>query len=362
MVFYKIYDRLTLALADAALVRDFDVDFDYVANNTSTIRTTRESKGHKGDLIALLEGATLVALGVVTAIDNTDMRISFKHPKELFNDNVLNVFHWTNVGLPAELNKGFEAVQGLRTILEFGFVNTADPERRLPLEIRTFGAHAGAVWADDAACLNVVDFIDFLFDHYNIRVDFELDFINDRIVCTIARNTTSGLVLKDNIRLSKPEMDNNELPRENRAALFDKNTGRIVQMFYLLQNNDITTNVNAANRVLPPATRFIEWDQVEAIREGYTMMDLARSEIGGNIYNHCIKYQLSKTQNMVQPNHFRIGDQITIIYEGRSYDSIFTGLKFKMRDRFITCLFGKTRIDFTDRMKIHNNRRFAKKE
>jgi hypothetical protein len=114
-------------------------------------------------------------------------------------------------------------------------------------------------------------------------------------------------------------------------------------------------------RVLPPVSVYIEWDQLEAIKEGYTMQDLARGELGGNIYNHCIKYKLAKQQTMVKATNFRIGDKVKIIYEGREYDSIFTGLKFKMRDPFYTCMFGKTRIDFTDRMKMYNDRKFERK-
>jgi len=357
MVFYKLYDRTTLGLVDTGLVRDYNIDLDYMTNNTSTINMTRASVGFKGDIVALLEGATLIALGAVTAIDNGDLKISFKHPKELFNDNVLNVFLFTGL-----LGKRFNAVDGLKTIIEYGFVNTADAKRRLPLDIRTFGEDLGAVWADDSASIDVLEFIDYLFDHYNVYLDFALDFINDKIICTITKNSTQGLVLKDNIKLSKPELDNNELPKENKAILYTKGTGAIKATYYLLQDDSITTNANAANRVLPPATKYIEWDEVDAIKEGYTMEQLARAELGGNIYNHCIKYKLAKKQTMVNPINFRPGDRITIVYEDRSYDSIYTGMKFKMNDTFYTCIFGKTRIDFTDRMKLYNQRKFAKKE
>ena len=356
MTLYKIYDRRTLKLVDTGIVKDYCVDFDYMANNASTLCMVKKSKGHKGDIVAITEGATLIALGCVTAIDNGDLKISFKHMKELFNDSVINVFKFTGV-----LNKRFEGVQGLQTILTLGFLNNTDHEMNLPIEFRLFGRENSVVWVDDGDTLNVVDFIDFLFDHYNIFLDFELDFINDRIICTINKNTTSGLVLKDNIRLSKPELDNNELPRENRAILFDKDRGTIRQTFFLLQDNTLTTNRNHARRILPPATRYVAWDEVDAIREGYTMQELAFSEIGGNLYGHCILYKLAKTQTMVEPRQFAYGDQIRIIYEGRSYDSIFTGLKFKKNDPFYTCIFGKARIDFTDRMKMHNNRRFAKR-
>lgn len=367
MVYYKIYDRQTLELADAGIVKDYNIDFDYMTNNASTLYITQESKGHKGDLVAISQNAELIALGAITAIDNGDKRISFKHPKSLFNDRVINVFKFTQL-----LNKKFEAVSALRTILTLGFVTAADPHRRLPLEIRTSGTAPGAVWIDDSPSIHVVDFIDFLFDRYNIFLDFNIDFESSRIVCTITHNNTRGLVLKDNIHLSKPELDNNELPRENVAVLFRKDFGNIVETFYLLQDNTImraedyhaqeaALALESRSRILPPAARYIEWDEVDAIREGYTMDELAWSEIGGQIYEHFIEQKLLKTQTMVRPSDFRYGDQITIIYKGRSYESLFTGIKFRMRDPFFTCIFGKTRIDFTDRMKIHNNRRFAKR-
>jgi len=357
MVFYKIYDRQSLNLVDAGIVKDYSVDYDYMANNRSSLCITRESKGFKGDLIAIMENARLIVLGCITAIDNGDLKISFKHPKELFNDSVLNVFYFTGL-----LGKRFEGVSALNTILSLSFITAADTRRRLPLEIRMVGVCNGAVWDDDSPSFNMVDFIDFLFDHYNIYLDFSLDFINNRIICSIIHNTSSGRTLKDNIKLSRPELDNNELPSENVAVLFNKGTGVIRRTYYLLQNNTLSTNANAHNRILPPAQRYIEWDDVEAIREGFSMQELAFSEIGGQIYNHFIEYKLAKRQTMVTPDHFNYGDMVTIIYDdGRTYESIYTGLRFKKNDPFFTCIFGKTRIDFTDRMKIHNNRRYARR-
>lgn len=357
MVYYKLYDRNTLEFVDGGTVKDFNIDYDYMTNNTSTLNITKASQGFKGDLVAISEGIQLIVLGVVTAIDNTDLKISFKHPKELFNDTVLNVFKFTNL-----LNKKFDAVSGMKTILEYGFVNTSDPKRRLPLVIRTFGEDLNAVWTDDSNTLDVVEFIDSMFDRYNIIVEFEIDFLHSQIIVSIVKNDTEGYVLKDNIKLSKPEVDNNELPKENKVILFDKNNGTVRGTYYLLQDNSITSNAAHEKRILPPTTKYVEWDEMDAIKEGYTMEELARGELGGNIYNHCIQYKLAKKQTMVRPTNFRYGDKITIIYEDRQYDSIFTGLKFKLNDPYYTCIFGKTRIDFTDRMKLYNNRKFQKKE
>jgi hypothetical protein len=91
------------------------------------------------------------------------------------------------------------------------------------------------------------------------------------------------------------------------------------------------------------------------------MLDVANSELQGNIYNHCILIKLSREQNLVKPFDFKLGDRVKIIYEGREYDSIFTGLKFKKGSPYVTCIFGKTRIDFSDRLKQYINKEFRKK-
>jgi hypothetical protein len=230
MVFYKLYDRTDLQMVDSRVASDFSIDFDYIANNSSTAKITKPSSGSHGDLIALTEGRGLLALGVVTAIDNSDLRITFKHAKELLNDKVLNVFKFTNL-----IGKKFDAVAGLKTIIEFGFVNTADAKRKLPLAIRTFGAELNAVYADDADTISMADFIQEMFDKHNIYLDFDIDFANNKIVLTIAKNATQGYVIKDNIKLSTPQFDNNELPKENKLVLFNKTTGATVATYFLLQ-------------------------------------------------------------------------------------------------------------------------------
>jgi len=357
---YKVYNRQTLEFVDGGIVKDFNVDMDYMANNTSTIDITAESTAFKGDVIALMHGAgnAGVILGEVMAIDNTAQRISFRHLKSIFNDNMINVFKYSRI---AGVAARFEAVATMRSILDYAFVSTTDPRKRLPLDIRTHGVEHGAVFKDDSEVLNILDFIDHLFDRFNIYLHFEIDFTNNRIICTVTKNSTSGLVIKDNIKLSVPEFDNNELPASNKVVLYDRNNGNVVARFFLLQNNTVTTNANAPNRIVPPRTRYVVWDAVEANRQGFTMQELAESELQGNIYNHCILLKLAKRQTMIRSFDFMPGDGVAIIYKGREYLSVFTGLKFKMQDSFVTCIFGKARIDFSDRMKIYNDRRYQKK-
>ena len=356
MVHYRIYARQNLDYIDGGIVKDYFIDYDIISNNTSSASIIENCEGFKGDIIALIEGNNLVILGVITAIDNSEKKISFKHMKELFNDTILNVFKYTDL-----LNHKFDGVQGLKIILNYAFIETDDPEEKLPMTIKTFGSDNTCIYTSTDDTINLADFINWLFDTYNIYLDFEIDFTNNKIVCNIVKNSTQGYVIKDNIKLSEPEFDNNELPTYNKVVFYNSDTGEIAGTYYLLADNSVTDDPLNFNRILPPVSTYLSWDETQAIKEDYTMHEQACSELQGNIYNHCILYKLSKKQTMVNCKNFRYGDKVTIVYKDREYQSIFTGLKFTMTDPYFTCIFGKTRIDFTDRMKLYNDKRYQKR-
>ncbi|MCL2798060.1 MAG: hypothetical protein FWD58_08425 [Firmicutes bacterium] len=349
---YRVYDRQTLNYVDGGVIRDYKIDADYLSNNASEVTLTEETYAKKGDIVVGLSGIDKTFIGVITAVDNTKKTISFKHPKELFADTVLNVFKYSST-----LGYKFELVGAMEVILDLAFVSTDDAKKKLPLTIETHSMANGAVWTDDGDTLNISDFIQWAFDNHNVYLDFDIDFVTDKLVCRIIKNTTGGWVIKDNIALSTPAFDNNELPNYNKAVVYDKDTGAIVGTYYLLANNTVTTSSSNSSRILPVKTKYISFDA----EKGYTAQEVAQSELQGNIYAHCIQYKLSKQQRLVNPFAFNYGDGVKIIYDGREYDSIFTGLKYTKGDAYITCLFGKTRIDFTDRLKQYIEKRYRKK-
>jgi hypothetical protein len=349
---YRVYDRGTLSYVDGGVIRDYSFDGDYLSNNASTVTLTEETLAKKGDIVVGISGTSKIFIGAITAVDNTKKQISFKHPKELFADRVINPFKYTST-----LGYKFELVGGMETILSLAFVTTDDAQRRLPLTFERHGTASGAVWTDDSDTLAIADFIQWAFDNHNVYLDFDIDFVLNKIVCRIVKNTAGGWVIKDNIKLSTPTFDKNELPSYNKAVVYNADTGAIVGTYYLLENNTVTTSATNASRLLPVQTKYIAFDA----DKGYTPLEVATSELQGNIYNHCIQYKLSKEQRLVDPLAFKYGDTVTIVYDGREYNSIFTGLKYTKGDPYITCLFGKTRIDFTDRLKQYIEKRYRKK-
>lgn len=352
---YRVYNRNTLDYVDGGVIRDYSIDMDYLSNNASSVTLAEETYAQKGDIIVALSGIDKLWMGCITAVDNTKKTISFKHMKELFNDTVLNIFKYTGI-----LGYKFDAVEAVYEILRTAFIDTDDAKRRLPLILEKQGSAPGAVWTEDTDTINVLDFIGWVFDGRNVYLDFDIDFTENKIRCAIIKNTTAGYIIKDNIKLSEPTFDKNELPSHNKAIVYNKETGHIYGTYYLLLTNAVTTNASHAQRILPAQTKYIEYDPDDE-KTTYTPLEVATSELQGNIFNHCIQYKLSKEQNLVSATAFRYGDGVKIVYKEREYDSIFTGLKYNNSDPYYTCYFGKTRIDFTDRLKQFIDKKYRKK-
>jgi hypothetical protein len=219
---YRVYDRQTLSYVDGGIIRDYTVDMDYLTDNASTLTLTEETFAKKGDIVAGASGVEKVFLGVITAVDNTKKQIAFKHMKELLSDTVLNPFKFTG-----SIGYKFEAVATLETIIRLGFIDTDDPQKKLPLTIEKRGQAPNAVWTDDSDTLSLADLIQYLFDSHNVYLDFDLDFTTGKIICRIIKNTAGAKVIKDNIKLSEPTFDKNELPTYNKAVVYNKDTGGI---------------------------------------------------------------------------------------------------------------------------------------
>ncbi len=98
---------------------------------------------NKGDIIVRIKGIDKTFMGVITAVDNITLQISFKHTKELFEDTV-NLFKYTGT-----LGYKFELVDGLKTIIELAFVSATDSKKKLPLRIEKQCEANNAVWTDD---------------------------------------------------------------------------------------------------------------------------------------------------------------------------------------------------------------------
>jgi hypothetical protein len=344
-------------MRDGGVIKDFTVDMDYLSDNASTITLAEDTIAEKGDLIAGIDdnGGRLF-FGCITAVDNTKRTISFKHPKELFRENVLN---FAKRGGTEEIPFVFDGIGAVKLLLEgFKKGESDDNPAHFPLRVETVGDAPDAVWTDDGDTIDVVAFINKMFDSHNIVLDIRLDFESMEAVAEIRKNVVKGFLIRDDIKAAVADFSKEELPEYNALKLFDKDTGALIgNPYYLKKDGTITQSAAAPLRLLPQHTKYVEFYP----ENGATPLQIAQNELQGNIYNHHIQYRLPGSNRLIDVTAFNYGDGVQIVKDGKTFDSIFTGYKFSSKSDMYTLIFGKMRVDFTDRLKKYIDKRYRKK-
>jgi hypothetical protein len=178
------------------------------------------------------------------------------------------------------------------------------------------------------------------------------------VVAEIRKNVVKGFLLRDDIKAAVADFSKEELPEYNTLRLFNKDTGAVIgNPFYLKRDGTVTQTATDAMRLLPQHTKYVAFDA----GNGATQAQVAANELQGNIYNHYIQYKIPKSNKLVDVTGFRYGDGVQIVKDGKTFDSIFTGYKFSSKSDIYTLIFGKMRVDFTDRLKKYIDKKYRRK-
>lgn len=238
---YRVYNRQSLEYVDGGYVQTFNIDDDYIVNNNSTISVvkTRDntlSNVTVGDIIALIQDSGAYHKGVITAVDDTALSISYKSDKELFNDNIPNPYS----GDFAQNNElkiaGKFGVEIVIELLQAWFKETDDTLKKLPI---TFVADGDVLdengepkmlwtWSNDS--INVVDWLTELFEKYNLSLNWNINFDisnnnlkdrNETYIVTLSAITKSGGIVKDNVAMQTITYTVKELPDATVCRVID---------------------------------------------------------------------------------------------------------------------------------------------
>lgn len=139
---FRIYDRQTLSYKDGGYVGSYTIDDDYIVNNNSVISIVKalNDKVLVGDIICLIKTSGAYHKGVITTFDNTDLTITYKSEKELFNNNMLNPLRYDFLDVEkSEIVYHRFGIDFVANILNSYFGLAEDTYRQLPIKITTDG-------------------------------------------------------------------------------------------------------------------------------------------------------------------------------------------------------------------------------
>lgn len=358
----------TLAYASGGAVARYNIDNDYMVANNSTIEITAETKAVAGQIIALIDESAAYDVGVVTSVDNENLKILYKSLMALFDVDVLNPAR--NGSDDNEISYLYDGVDGTARILASFFATSiTDKYMRLPLRFRTSGGgktgstyNVPAIWSYTDNAVNVRAWLIDLFDKHNVTLQFRLVFETSRafIEIYIQHNTTGGRLLKNNIHGLSVKHTEESAASATVCKVIDSETKALLSTWYLLSNNTVTANASASNRVQPYKLTVAELDVDND--DGATAKTVAENAMLYSDFNHYINIKIDRNSAML-PKNLSIGDSVTLVtdmeemtadieiddhYEDKIWRSVYTGRKESSDSSEITLIFGKIRISYTD--------------
>lgn len=359
----------TLVFASSGAVASYSIDSDYMVSNNSSIVIALPTNAVPGQIIALIDDSGAYDIGVVTSVDNENLKIQYKGLMSLFDVNILNPGRVETID-DAVISYKYNAVAGTGFILGSYFATSnTDKYLRLPLFIRTSGS-INAVWDYTGDTVNVKQWLIDLFNSHNVTVKFRLVFESTNrayIELYISQNTTSARkLLKANISGFKVKHEEETGSDATVCQVLNSSTKALIATYYLLKDNTVTTNASATNRVMPyklkTATLDVDND------DGVTAEDVAKDNLCNTEYNHYLNISVNKN-NKCLPDNLGIGDPVTVVpeieemkvsdsidsnYADKVYYTILTGKKESSNSSDITLILGKSRINYTDLIQMQN--------
>lgn len=372
---YRVYDRQKLAYIDGGFVSSYEIDDDYIVNNNSTIQIVQKTIAEVGDIIALIETSGVFHKGVITAVDNEALTISYKSDKELFNDNFLNPLREYFVDDVTIAGKfGMDTVAA---IIESFWGKSADSLKNLPLVITVDGdvvddkGNPKMLWTWSDSSINMTDWLVDLFEKYNVVLSWSVDFNmaetnisarKPRYLVELTANTNKGSLIKDNVEMQVITYTEESLPDATVCHVIEasQETNEVLGTFYLVQDAkgvyNITDDVDSPDRMLPVKTIIVEYDSTKEDTD-VTIEDTARSELVPSQYNQAIEIKISADSKMFDFTTAKFGDEYTILPKNndgvdRKLNSIYTGRKQSNKNKWITLYFGLGRKNYVDLIQI----------
>lgn len=385
---YRVYSKKTLSYIDGGYVSPdkISIDDDYLICNSSVFSILNPTKAAVGDIVVLIKDVGPYHKGIITAVDNEELTISYKDVKEMFNNNILNPFRTKYIDDKNFVGKFLNLSANVAIMINDNFVKSIDPQLNLPIKYYEFQGNTEALWKYSDNQINFKDFLIDMFNKYNLVIDFDINFNsannNNNMSLTIKLSVVSqmGTIIKDNMQIGKFIYEESTLPDNTVCILLDKSTKEELARYYLRVDNTVTKDIHDLERALPARYTAVEYsdpNESEAGNVGDIYVDgkkvdipeqelpqtseeelernyelTAKDTLCSSSYYELVQLEIDKNSKMIDFDFLSIGSGVKIVNEQGIIDTIYTGRKENNGSSKITLMFGKSRKDYTDKIQL----------
>lgn len=279
-------------------------------------------------------------LGVITNIETKEYTAVIQTDQivSIFDDNWL----WRNPEL--------ETIElSVKSIIENDFAINRDSMvstifSQFDILVSGEGTYLSLGTQNDHYVKNFMNFIFELYENYQILVDIQVYYKNQRPTIIIGKPVFETIKLIDNNNVLKNINVMKETYETNKLVLYDLDGGYRGTWFGT--ETGITDDDDYTNRLPKIKTNIVfSDDDVE---------DVKAQNLRSQMYNHKIEVELVLANKLYDFDSFNLGQTFLIRYEGKDYESVLTGYELKIdRDGIsetVKLIFGIVRVSLVDKL------------
>lgn len=329
-------------------VASLTYEFDYLAASNNKLQLPTAISAEKGDYIRITSDSDRL-FGIVEKVTDSDTfyTITYKPFLSIFD---------TNMYMDRNLLKSVSLETWIKQIIENYFVNNSDALQNLnATNITLISETLKASLDNESNVENLYDLLKTALSRYGVCVDADVDVGSKIVNISIGKSTASERYIEADLpNIIKKEFTTTSSNKASVNKLYVVNDKKESEklVYYLTRSGAVTKNAADDERITPVIfdTVYASASEDETFEE--VAYEKALSELTTG-YENLIELTVLKSDGIVRPDTWNIGDKAKIRKGDREYESILTGKKYS--DSMITLMFGSIRLELTKKIKKKKN-------
>lgn len=292
--------------------------------------------------------------GVITSLSVDESlegytNIGFKPLMSLFD--VQMVFNVVDQGVDTLENT-------LKSYLTSYFINNSDTSQNISgLTINTVSSTSSwsfylisDIEGGDRAIVNFMDLIQLALTKYGVVLNVTPNFENHTLTCSIGTLSIGSFSIEADLPnvFDKNIVFNQNVSDVNKLVVVDSESDYLTSVTYYLHSDD-TYDQTDSDRITPVIYNIVSASASSDKTFSEAADELADQQFGNaNKANNLIELWIGLDDKMVNPTDMEVGQWVTVIVNGTSYESMLTGYEIGEN---IKLTFGTVRLDLTKILK-----------
>jgi len=341
-------DRSTLQYKDNAYVsKQYEIILDMVLIKRSTFQVNKtEINCEIGDIV-ILKHDTFSYIGILESIERLDdytTSIKSLDFREIFNLDII-----------ATSFNG-DLADYLYQIITNYFKNNSDARQNLSyLTVSKETSVTGSLNFETDNIINMSKIFELVSKGYGISFKTEVIYLRGRITGIRFRiiGVNQGTIIKSDFSsIMQIETNDSTSQLVNKVIFYprsDNQTYLNARTFYLLTTGDITEDSSSDLRYTSVMSKSYFYTDNEYL----SLETKARSEMVTSKLDHNITFMIDMNNNIFVPfKNINLGDYVSFIHKGKTYDSVITGIEFRDSMKHATITLGEYRVKLTEKIQL----------